>query len=281
MGFDPERFVADCQAAASEIDAVGAVAEVVAAAVADRASIDAALGTELPEGTREPPLYLSVDLTVQRVLWPPGLSMAPHDHRMWAVVGVYAGEELNRIYERSREGLSQPRECALEPGDLLVLDADAIHAVENPRRTWTAGLHVYGGDLVNVERSAWEPDDREVSFPAWFAAYAPLSQAMRDLAGDHDRTLDDEARYLANRALHESWQRERRYPTPDEARRVIADAWQIEPWTKPRHMCRSVRVPRAPDRALGAPGCSLRVRPAASALDSRDSERAFWRDVAN
>ena len=44
--FDAESFVSDCQAAAAEVDPVAAVHEVVAAAIVDGPSIDAALGTE-------------------------------------------------------------------------------------------------------------------------------------------------------------------------------------------------------------------------------------------
>jgi hypothetical protein len=45
--FDPEEFVVDCQRAATTIDAVAAVQELVAAAVRNGRSIDAVLGTEL------------------------------------------------------------------------------------------------------------------------------------------------------------------------------------------------------------------------------------------
>jgi predicted metal-dependent enzyme (double-stranded beta helix superfamily) len=224
--FDPETFVADCRAATVEPDPAGAVREVVAAAIADPSSIDTALGTTIEQEPK--PLFLSDELTVRRVLWPPGLATAPHEHRMWAVVGVYAGEERNSIYQRSSEGLAQLRECVLNPGDVLVLDADGIHAVDNPRRSWTAGLHVYGGDLPHTDRSAWGPDGREVSFQEWRAWYSQLTQAMREVARDHDRVIDDEATYLANRALLASWERERRYLTADEARHIIAEAWHIE-----------------------------------------------------
>jgi predicted metal-dependent enzyme (double-stranded beta helix superfamily) len=97
--FTPERFVAACRTAAADDDPDAAVREVVGMAIADGSSIDEALGTEYvyPADLS----YSSPDLTIQRVLWSPGTAAAPHDHRTWAVVGVYAGEEVNGLYRRS------------------------------------------------------------------------------------------------------------------------------------------------------------------------------------
>jgi predicted metal-dependent enzyme (double-stranded beta helix superfamily) len=225
--FDAETFVSDCQAAVVEVDPVTAVRDVVAAAIADGSSIDAALGTEFK---RAPDiLFSSVDLTVQRIRWPPGFVSSPHDHRMWAVIGVYAGEELNRLYDRSPNGLTECGRHAVAQRDVFVLDQNAIHLVENPDRGWTAGLHVYGGDILSVERSAWGPDGREVTFAEDSSVRIAMLQAMRDLAADREKHIDDEAGFLAFTALRAACERERRYPTPPQARRIIADAWQVAP----------------------------------------------------
>jgi predicted metal-dependent enzyme (double-stranded beta helix superfamily) len=226
MGFDAAVFVSDVQSAVASSDSINAVQEVVAAAIVDGAAIDAALGTELKP---EHETLLSSDrLTIQRIIWLPGFGGRPHEHRMWAVVGVYAGEELNRLYERRSDGLRESGTRAVTERDVFVLDADAIHSVENPDRNWTAGLHVYGGDIVNTERSAWAPDGREVPFAENAAAFRATFQPMRELAQEHGRKLDDETRYLAFTALTAATERERRYPTPTEARQIIADAWKLE-----------------------------------------------------
>jgi predicted metal-dependent enzyme (double-stranded beta helix superfamily) len=34
--------------------------------------------------------------------WPPHISLFPHDHRMWAAIGVYGGQEENTYYNRVR-----------------------------------------------------------------------------------------------------------------------------------------------------------------------------------
>lgn len=225
MVFDAESFVNRCQSAATEDDVVAAVREVVSVAIGDGPAIDAALRTEFRRAGDT--LFSSEVLTVQRILWPPGFVSAPHEHRMWAVVGVYAGAERNRVYERSPGGLSQCELRTVGEREVFALGADAIHSVESvPRAGWTAGLHVYGGDILTVERSAWGPDGREVSFAANASANRAMFQAMYDLAAERDEGLDDEARYLATVALRRWCERERRYPQPREARRIVAEAWQ-------------------------------------------------------
>jgi predicted metal-dependent enzyme (double-stranded beta helix superfamily) len=226
VAFDATAFVSDVQSAAATADSIGAVQEVVASAIVDGAAIDSALGTE--QKPEHETLLSSAHLTIQRIIWPAGLRGRPHEHRMWAVVGVYAGEELNRIYERGTEGLRQTGTRAVPERDVIVLDADAIHSVENPNRNWTAGLHVYGGDIVNIERSAWGPDGREVPFAENVRAARATFQSMGELAKEHGLRLDDEARYLAFTALRAATERERRYLTPAEARQIIAGAWRLE-----------------------------------------------------
>jgi predicted metal-dependent enzyme (double-stranded beta helix superfamily) len=223
--FDAETFVSECQRAASAADALAAVQEIVATTIGDPGSIDATLGTEF-KGESDT-LFSSADLTVQRIQWPPGIDSSAHEHRMWAVVGVYTGFELNRIYRRSPNGIEECGRRPLGEGEVLVLGPDAIHSVENPLRRRTAGLHVYGGDILSVERSAWGPDGREVSFATNAAPARAMFQAMRDVAGDHGKQLDDEARYLAITALRAACERERRYPTSAEARHIVGQAWHL------------------------------------------------------
>jgi hypothetical protein len=50
---------------------------------------------------------------------------------------------------------------------------------------------------------------------------------MRDVAEDYGKQLDDEARYLAITALQAACTRDLRYPTDDEARRIVEQVWQL------------------------------------------------------
>ena len=38
-------------------------------------------------------LHQADDLTVLNVVWAPRMSIYPHDHRMWAIIGIYGGRE--------------------------------------------------------------------------------------------------------------------------------------------------------------------------------------------
>ena len=109
-------------------------------------------------------LHHEPDLTMIHVVWAPGMRLFPHDHRMWAVIGIYAGQEDNSFYRRAGAGErtlvdSGGKELAI--GDVLMLGDDTIHAVSNPLDRLTGAIHIYGGDFVNQPRSQWGPGPRE------------------------------------------------------------------------------------------------------------------------
>jgi predicted metal-dependent enzyme (double-stranded beta helix superfamily) len=87
--FDLDCFFADCR------DAVTADPshEVVARAMSAPDEVLAALGE--PERAGINVVYRAPNLTVLNVIWGPGMTIMPHDHRMWAVIGVYTGREDN------------------------------------------------------------------------------------------------------------------------------------------------------------------------------------------
>lgn len=85
------------------------------------------------------------------------MSVNPHDHRMWAVIGLYGGREDNTLHRRTPDGLAVAGEKRLETGDVAVLGRAIIHSVANPLRTLTGAIHVYGGDFVAAQRSEWVP----------------------------------------------------------------------------------------------------------------------------
>jgi predicted metal-dependent enzyme (double-stranded beta helix superfamily) len=218
--FDPDVFVREVRMAANAAEPVAAVQEIVATAIIQGVSIDGALGTTVT-GENDT-LFVSESLTVQRIQWVPGLPSIPHEHRMWAIVGVYTGEELNRIYERSFDGLREARSELVSERSLLVLDSDAIHSVENPGRARTAALHVYGGDILKGERNGWGPDGREAPFADIDGARRAMFAPMRDLTQSGGKPLPADVRYRVLTALLAASEREKRYLTADEAREIIA-----------------------------------------------------------
>lgn len=154
--FDVEEFVAECRAALAEQQPAVATKELLGRALADPGAIDEALG--VPERGGVVALHRSDDLTVLQIVWPPRVSLFPHDHRMWAANGIYGGREDNTFYRRGLHGIVPSGGKTLDTGDVVVLGREAIHAVVNPRRTYTAAIHVYGGDFFATPRSQWDSD---------------------------------------------------------------------------------------------------------------------------
>ena len=156
-----DEFVASCRDALKEHTPELAVKELVAQAISKPHELEAALGT--PSGGGITALHRSPELTVLNIIWPPGITLYPHDHNLWAVIGLYGGQEDNTFYTRNKEGAGLVRTGAheLHSQDAIVLAKDAIHAVTNPRSVYTGAIHVYGGDFFEEPRSQWESADAE------------------------------------------------------------------------------------------------------------------------
>ena len=158
-----EHFVADCRKAADGPGASHAIAEMMAEAVADPDAVIREVG--VPEKPAIVPIYKSPKLTILNLVFPPSTTAQPHDHRMWAVIGLYGGREDNIFWRRIKDDPHGRVEAAgarnLGTGDCTVLGKDVIHSVTNPIPRLTGALHVYGGDPFEVERSEWDPERLE------------------------------------------------------------------------------------------------------------------------
>jgi predicted metal-dependent enzyme (double-stranded beta helix superfamily) len=159
--FDVDRLVEECRGALGEGQPRTAVREVLERALARPGEVADVLRPE--EGGLHM-LHNTDDLTVIHVVWAPGMVLYPHDHRMWAAIGIYTGREDNAFYRRSGPGektLVESGGKQLAEGDIVVLGDDTIHQVTNPLRRLTGAIHVYGGDFVRQPRSQWGPGPRE------------------------------------------------------------------------------------------------------------------------
>ena len=157
--FTVERFIEDCRAALAENNPQAAVKELMERTMAEPGEVEAALGT--PTLAQIGTLHHASDLTVLNVVWAPGMAIYPHDHRMWAVIGIYGGQEDNSFYRRGEHGLVEAGGRSLQIKDCVRLGDKVIHAVANPRRTFTGAIHVYGGDFFAEKRSEWDPETLE------------------------------------------------------------------------------------------------------------------------
>ena len=91
--FNLDRFFTDCQDAVAADPSHMLVREVVARAVSEPNAVLAAMGE--PERAGIKVILSAPNLTVLNVIWGPGMTIMPHDHRMWAVIGLYTGREAN------------------------------------------------------------------------------------------------------------------------------------------------------------------------------------------
>ena len=95
--FDVDELVAEFQAALGETEPRRAVREVLDRALSSPNELAETLDPQ--EGGLNL-LHHAPDLTVIHVVWAPGMVLFPHDHRMWAVIGIYAGIEDNAFFRR-------------------------------------------------------------------------------------------------------------------------------------------------------------------------------------
>ncbi len=157
--FDKEQFVEDCK------DAIGdgqkGIREVVERAVSDPAAVSRAMGEPTDAGIV--PLIRSKDLTIMHFIWAPYMTLVPHNHNMFSVVGLYSGREDNVFWRRADGAIEVAGGQSLGSGQVATLGRDIIHSVINPIGKKTAAFHVYGGDFLGPDdgRSQWEHETLE------------------------------------------------------------------------------------------------------------------------
>ena len=157
--FELEQFIWACKAALRQEPSENSVRELVARAVSEPASVLKGLGE--PKQGEIQTLYRANDLTILNVIWAPWMNLLPHNHQMWAVIGIYTGREDN-IFWRRLPGSERKVEAAgaksLSEKDVVPLGQDIIHSVTNPLPRLTGALHVYGGDFFAPGRSEWDAE---------------------------------------------------------------------------------------------------------------------------
>jgi len=180
--FEKQGFIDACAVAVKEGQA--AVRELIAEAVSDPAGIVKELG--VPEKAGIDLLHRSNDLTVINFIWSPNMTLIPHDHKMFAVIGVYNGREDNVFWKRTEGSIKAAGADSLGVGDVGTLGHSVIHSVTNPINTFTSALHVYGGDF-------FEPDEPRTEWD-----HETLAERPWDVETTRRIFAEAEARYLAS-----------------------------------------------------------------------------------
>ena len=117
-------------------------------------------------------LHRGPGLSVTSVVWGPGSHVGPHDHHTWGMIGVMGNAiqetRFRRVDDRDREGyatLEKDRAVLVKPGEvsLLIPDVDEIHQLDNFSDRPTVEIHVYGTDLVGLERCRYDLETGKIS----------------------------------------------------------------------------------------------------------------------
>ena len=160
--FNLDNFIESCETAVTNNETHLEIKEIVEKAVSDPESLMKAVGE--PSKTGASPIFSSSKLTIVNVVWAPWVTIYPHNHNIWAVIGIYSGREDNIFWRRINEDKQGRIEAAgarsLCLGDVTPLGPDIIHSVNNPIPRNSGAIHIYGGDFFHVEnRSEWDPED--------------------------------------------------------------------------------------------------------------------------
>jgi len=158
--FDLGNFIEDCKSALARDSSHKGIADLMARAMHDPGAVLQELGEPTVGGVF--PLYRSREMTVVSVIWQPGMTIMPHNHDMWAVIGIYGGREDNIFWRRIKDDSEGRIEAAgaksLSTGQYSPLGRDIIHSVTNPIQKLSGAIHVYGGDFFDAHQSEWDAE---------------------------------------------------------------------------------------------------------------------------
>ncbi|MFV9506882.1 MAG: hypothetical protein AB4911_20210 [Oscillochloridaceae bacterium umkhey_bin13] len=112
----------------------------------------------------------SSDLSLFALVVPSGSATPVHDHLAWGLVGLYTGEQDERVYRRLHPAnghdhgdhaeLELTQQNHLRPGDfyLLMPPEGDIHSVATISREPSVSIHLLGNDTGCVWRHAYDPE---------------------------------------------------------------------------------------------------------------------------
>jgi predicted metal-dependent enzyme (double-stranded beta helix superfamily) len=162
------ELVAVCAKAVESSDPMSSTREVLERLRENVEAIERALGyISGIGGNARQVFYRSPHLTMLKVCFPEGRRTPPHDHGAWATILLLSGEEKNTLYRREDGKLRKAGEATLERGAILTMRTDTVHVAECLSDTPAIGLHVYGGDILELPRRMWNPETLEEHALDW------------------------------------------------------------------------------------------------------------------
>jgi predicted metal-dependent enzyme (double-stranded beta helix superfamily) len=153
--------IEQCLEALAAPDPQGAVERILLAAAKDSVVTDAISSRTRFASLEDLAIHRSDRLTLLAGALPPKFRAGPHNHNLWSVVGVCAGQENNEFFEQNGKQLTPTGTASVIAPGVLANPAEVIHAIHNPLDAPLIVLHAYGGDLFATPRSSWDPATHE------------------------------------------------------------------------------------------------------------------------
>ena len=182
--FDLQEFTVSCKQFVGAPHGARRVLDLMRSVVGDAEGIKrVVVPGERASPIRDVSLFRSSELFILNATLYPHFKSLPHDHRMWAVIGIYEGQENNTFYRRAAKGLEEINRREIRAGEAILLGPEVIHAIENPSGSSTLGLHVYGGDVFAAKRSMWHPrtgEELPYDVQQFFKWCAELTESPRE-----------------------------------------------------------------------------------------------------
>lgn len=131
--------------------------------------------------------------SVVSFVWGPGQRTPLHDHRVWGLIGVLRGAEIETRYQRDPTGRPTPGITeAMHPGDVSRLSPAAgdLHVVANAFADQVSvAIHVYGANIGAVRRATFDPETGAEKLFISGYANATLPNLWDRSADPHDRVV--------------------------------------------------------------------------------------------
>jgi predicted metal-dependent enzyme (double-stranded beta helix superfamily) len=115
----------------------------------------------------------SGSLSLSALVLPPDVATPVHDHLAWGLVGLYAGEQAEDVYEPAapvgaddtQADLKRVKQNRLQVGSFyeLIPPTGDIHRVVTTSAEPSISLHLLGNDVGCVLRHVFEPDTGQVA----------------------------------------------------------------------------------------------------------------------
>lgn len=113
-----------CRSALGSLDAQSHVEVILLEAAKDPAIVNAIANRTKFASLEDLAIYRSDRLTLLAGALPPGFSAGPHNHNLWSVVSVCAGQEENQFFARHGDGLKRLGEASVMALGVLANDAE-------------------------------------------------------------------------------------------------------------------------------------------------------------